>query len=79
MYLAAGLARNTTASAMSLVSPKLANGIFPITASFTAWGSSSVMSVVMKPGATALQVTLRPASSRATALVKPIRPALLAE
>ncbi len=42
-------------------------------------GSSSVMSVVMKPGATALQVTPRPASSRATALVKPIRPALLAE
>lgn len=33
------------------------------------------MSVLMKPGAMALQVTLRPASSRATALVKPMRPA----
>jgi len=46
--------------------------------SCTASGSSSVMSVVMNPGATALQVTARPASSRATDLVKPTRPALLA-
>ena len=34
------------------------------------------MSVVMKPGAMALQVTLRLASSRAIDLVKPMRPAL---
>ena len=41
--------------------------------------SASVIAVAIKPGATALQVTLREASSRATVLVRPISPALLAE
>ncbi len=37
------------------------------------------MSVVMKPGATALTVTPREASSLAIVCVSPITPALLAE
>lgn len=37
-------------------------------------GIAAVMSLAMKPGATALQVMLRPAYSRATVLVKPITP-----
>ena len=37
------------------------------------------VSVAMKPGATALTVTFRLASSLARLLVRPIRPALLAE
>ncbi len=37
------------------------------------------MSVVMNPGATALTVMPRLASSRASAFVRPMRPALLAE
>jgi len=36
----------------------------------------SVIAVAMKPGATALQVMLREASSRATDFVSPTRPAL---
>ena len=42
-------------------------------------GSLSVMSVVMKPGATALTVMLREASSRVIVRVQPMTPALLAE
>ena len=41
-------------------------------------GMAAVMSVSMKPGATALTVMLRLASSLAAALVRPMRPALLA-
>ena len=37
--------------------------------------SASVMSVAMKPGATALAVTLRAASSRAMDFVSPMTPA----
>ncbi len=40
--------------------------------------NSDVMSVSIKPGAMALTVTPREASSRATDCVKPIKPALLA-
>ena len=47
-------------------------------ASTTASGTSLVMSVSMKPGATALTVTPRRATSAATVLVRPIRPALAA-
>ena len=47
-------------------------------ASMTASGTSSVMSVAMKPGATALTVTPRRATSVATVLVMPIRPAFAA-
>ena len=45
----------------------------------TASGRAAVISVAMKPGATALTVTFRLASSLARLLVRPIRPALLAE
>src|SRR5437588_3409 len=41
--------------------------------------STAVMSVSMKPGATALTVTPRPANSSAALRVKPITPALEAE
>ena len=37
--------------------------------------SASVMSVAMKPGATAFAVTLRAASSRASDFVRPMTPA----
>jgi hypothetical protein len=40
---------------------------------------AAVMSLAMKPGATALQVMLRPAYSLATVLVRPSTPALAAE
>src|SRR5690606_5964098 len=40
--------------------------------------SAAVMSVSMKPGATAFTVTLRDASSRASARVKPSTPAFVA-
>ena len=44
------------------------------------WSSlrSAVMSVSTKPGATALTVTFREATSRATARVKPMMPAFAA-
>ena len=48
-------------------------------ASRAASGSARVMSVSMKPGATALQRTPRPASSRAVVFVSPMTPALAAE
>jgi hypothetical protein len=41
-------------------------------------GSPAVMSVSMKPGATALTRMLRLASSRATDFVRPMRPAFVA-
>ena len=43
------------------------------------WFIFAVIGVSMKPGATALQVTLRAASSRAMVLVRPTTPALDAE
>ena len=42
----------------------------------TASGSFAVMAVEMNPGAKAFTVMFRLATSAATALVKPIRPAL---
>ena len=50
----------------------------PSAASQTVSESSAVMSVSMKPGATALARTLRDASSRATDFVRPMTPALAA-
>ena len=43
------------------------------------WFMACVMGVSMKPGAMALQVTFRAASSRAMVLVRPTTPALDAE
>src|ERR1041384_1834697 len=65
--------------AMSAVVPKRRRGIMGGAASLTWGGRTSVMSVVMKPGATQLAVTCLPASSRAMDLVMPIMPALEAE
>ena len=53
--------------------------MFSVTFFFTSSGRLSVMSVTMNPGATALTVMLRLANSRASDLVRPINPALLAE
>ena len=77
MYAAASLARNATAAAMSSGLPMRPSGI--IERRVLSSPMFSVMSVWMKPGATALQVTLREASSRATDFVRPIRPAFDAE
>ena len=46
---------------------------------FASSGSTAVMSVSIKPGATALTVMPRPASSRAMALVMEMTPPLLAQ
>jgi len=64
---------------MSSGSPKRPSGIWLRTEALTFSGSPPVMSVVMKPGATAFTVMLRLASSLARVLVRPMRPALLAE
>ncbi len=48
------------------------------TASFALSVMAAVISVSMKPGATALTVMAREATSRAIDLVNPITPALLA-
>ena len=53
-------------------------GWWPAVASWAASGMAAVISVAMKPGATALTVTPREASSLARDLVMPMRPALLA-
>lgn len=47
-------------------------------AALAASGMAAVMSVAMKPGATALTVMFRPASSFARDFVMPMTPALLA-
>ena len=69
-------ARKATAQAMSSGSPNLPSGICPPTVLLTCSGRASVMSVAMNPGATALQVIERLASSRAMVFVNPSRPAL---
>ena len=78
MYFASPLARKATALAMSSGSPNLPSGICVTTPLFSSSGSPLVMSVAMKPGATALHVMPRLASSRAITFVSPISPALLA-
>src|SRR5438874_2386771 len=77
-YLAALDARNATALAMSSAVPVLPSGIFDWMEFLISSERPAVMSVVMNPGATALTVILRLASSRASDLVRPIKPALLA-
>ena len=55
------------------------SGVAAVICSWRFWGRSCVSSVSTKPGATALQVMPREASSRAVAFVSPIRPAFAAE
>jgi hypothetical protein len=76
MYDAPGPARKRTTGAMSSGLPSRPSAICPMSAFRAASGSSAVMSVSMYPGATALTRTPRPASSLATALVRPMSPAL---
>ena len=49
-----------------------------VSASLAAGGRSAISSVSIRPGAIALQVIPRLASSRAVVLVRPISPALAA-
>ena len=52
------------------------SGAFDCHSACTSGGSARVMSVSMSPGATTLTVTLRAATSRASDLLNPMRPAL---
>ena len=61
---------------MSSGSPKRPLPMRLTMASRWASGSASVISVAMNPGATALAVMLRRASSRASDFVSPMTPAL---
>src|SRR5699024_7468146 len=78
MYAAPGPARKATASATSSGRPVRPAGTAPRAACLAASGMAAVISVSMKPGATALTVTPRAANSLARLLVRPISPALLA-
>ena len=66
------------ASAMSSGLPSEPRGICLSSSAFMSSLSTAVMSVSMKPGARALTVMPREASSRARDFVRPMRPALLA-
>ena len=78
MNAASSLTRNATAAAISSVSPNRPSGVAARSRSLRASGRSRVSSVSTKPGATALQVIDRLASSRAVALVRPMSPAFAA-
>ena len=54
------------------------SGVSAVSASLAAGGRSAVRSVSIRPGAIALQVIPRLASSRAVVFVRPISPALAA-
>jgi hypothetical protein len=79
MNAASSLARKATALAISSVVPKRPSGVRDVISAWSAAGRSCVSSVRTNPGATALQVMPREASSRAVAFVSPIRPAFAAE
>ena len=79
MKAASSLARNATALATSSVVPNRPSGVRAVISVLSASGRSWVSSVRTNPGATALTVIERLASSRAVALVRPISPALAAE
>ncbi len=79
MYEASSEARNATAAAISSGVPKRPSGVAVRIPSWIASDRPDVSSVSTNPGATALQVMPREASSRAVAFVSPIRPALAAE
>ena len=55
------------------------SGVIAIAACFCSSVRTAVSTVGTKPGATAFTVMLRPPTSRASALVKPIMPAFAAE
>ena len=78
MYPASSLARNATALATSSAAPMRPIGIVDSVVVLAAYGMAAVMSVAIKPGATALTVTPREASSLARDFVMPMTPALLA-
>ena len=69
-------ARKATAFAMSSGLPKCPSGICAADAFFTSSDNTAVISVSINPGATALTVTPRDASSLAALLVIPMIPAL---
>jgi hypothetical protein len=79
MNAASSLARKATAWAISSVVPNRPSGVLEVISAWRASGRSWVSSVRTKPGATALQVIPRDASSRAVAFVRPMRPAFAAE
>src|SRR5579884_439398 len=78
IYAASSLARKQTACATSISVPMRPRGISGRRRSRAAGSSAAVMAVSIKPGATALTVIPREATSWATALVRPIKPALAA-
>ena len=77
--LAATPASTPAASASPSGAPRRPSGIWLSSAAFWASGSTSVMSVAMKPGAMQLTVIPREPTSWASDLEKPIMPALDAE
>ena len=77
MYAALSEAKNATAAAISSGLPILPSGM--LFKSGLLSPRFSVMSVWIKPGATALQVMPREASSRATDFVRPMTPAFEAD
>src|SRR4029077_11020037 len=79
MKAASSEARNATACAISSGVPNRPSGVRAVISAWSASGRSWVSSVRTNPGATALTVMEREASSRATALVKPMRPAFADE
>ena len=78
IYPASSAAKKATARATSSLCPKRPMGMDFRRASRAASGSTAVISVSIKPGATRFTVTLRLASSLAMDLLMPMSPALLA-
>ena len=78
IYPASSLARNATVLVTSSAAPMRPMGMAARVVVLEASGMAAVMSVYMKPGATALTVTPRLANSLARDLVMPMTPALLA-
>ena len=73
-YDASSLASHATAFAMSSAVPKRLSGIVSMYAFLTSSGRTSVIFDWMKPGATALQRTLREPSSFAVVFVSAMTP-----
>ena len=76
IYAASSDTKNETAAATSSGFPKRCIGIMR---DISFWSKSAVISVSMKPGATAFTVTFRFAISFANAFVPAITPPLAAE
>src|SRR5215208_7201816 len=75
IYDASSDARKHTAAATSSGVPSRPSGICSVQSCFAPPAMARVISVSMSPGATTFTVMLRDATSRASALQKPIRPA----